>query len=48
LTAFSGLSSAKLQPFRLAAMNFLTSSGLSFRKLLLAKIDVLRRLAEIT
>ncbi len=31
LTALSGLSSAKLQPLRLAAMNFFTTSGFSLR-----------------
>ena len=41
LIAFCGLSSAKLHPLRLAAMNFLTISGFSLRKLSLAKIDVL-------
>jgi hypothetical protein len=41
LIVLSGLSSAKLQPLRLAATNFLHELGLSFRYWLLAKIDVL-------
>ena len=41
LTVLAGLSSAKLQPFRLAAMNLRTTSGFSLRNWSLAKIDVL-------
>src|SRR4029078_9780804 len=41
LIAWSGWSSAKLHPLRLAAMNFFTTSGLLFRYSSLAKIDVL-------
>jgi hypothetical protein len=40
-TALAGLSSANAQPFRLAAMNFLSTSGFSLMNASLAKIDVL-------